>query len=284
MTIDRLFTYVIKVGAWLSALLLVWLGISLLRDSWTAIETLGVSFFLHWQWLPDRSEFGALAFIWGTVYSSVLALLLGIPTGVAVGFLSSRGLPLVPWYLRNFLRLVLDVTATLPSVVIGLWGIGNLLPLFGSSMLSAVLVLTIMIVPTIATLCRNACDDLPRSWRDSSLSLGMTIWETVIYLHLPAIRPALVSGAILALGRALGETMAVTMVIGNPTRPHPSWSLLSPATSITSLLANQFGEAIEPLHISALAYLALVLLLITIVANGLGWYLSMSQRHLFNRL
>jgi phosphate transport system permease protein len=281
LTIDRLFSYGVKGTAWLSSLLLLWLVLSLTIEALPAIGTIGIKFFLDWQWVPDRSQFGALAFIWGTVYSSILALALAVPTGLAVGLLSSRGLPLVPALVRNCLRLMIDVMVILPSVVIGLWGIYNLIPLFGSSMLAAVVVLTMMIVPTIATVCRNACDDLPRSWRDSSLSLGMTLWETAFNLYVPAIRPALFSGAILALGRALGETMAVTMVIGNPTRPHPSWSLFSPATSITSLLANQFGEAIEPLHLSALAYLALVLLVITLIANSVGWYLSMlSSRRL----
>lgn len=267
---DQLWTWGMRLGGWLSGGALLWLVGTVFWQAMPAIKRYGWTFLTSQVWILDTEEFGGLAFIFGSLVSSACALALALPLGIGIGILTSRQLPLIPPILRTIAQSLMVVMTTIPSVIIGLWGLTLLVPIFGASMFCAILVLTLMITPTIAEVCRSAYDEFPILLRNSSIALGLTFWETLWQLYIPANLSATLSAGVLALGRALGETMAVTMVIGNPTRPSVNWSLFAPAATIPSLLANQFGEAFMPIHISALMYLALVLFLMTTIANLLA--------------
>jgi phosphate transport system permease protein len=226
-------------------------------------------------------------FLAGTAISSTIALLLALPLGVFIAlFLSENFLP-VP--IRQTIRFVVELLAAIPSVVYGLWGIavvipivrqfGGLLsdnlgfiPLFegpptGNSTLTASLVLALMVLPTITAISRTALVSVPQTLREGSYAVGATRWETIFRVLLPTAAPGIVAATILAFGRAMGETMAVAMLIGNS--PRFNWSLLSPGGTLAGLLANQFGEA-KGLQISALMYAALALVLLTLLVNMIG--------------
>ncbi len=287
---QRLHNSIILLIAYASAGVLLWLLITLAVEAIPAVRLSGINLLLSEAWFPEQEEFGGKAFIFGSIASSLLALLGVVPLGVAVGVVSNSYLPVCPYWLRLLIISLVDLTASLPSVAIGFWGITVLLPLLnplqnwlnrqlgwlflfagsapsGASLLSASVLLVVMTLPLVASLCCSALNRLPPELRYSSMALGLTEWETIWQYCLPAIKRSILSSAILALGRALGETMAVTMVIGNPTRPSVNWSLIQPASTIPSLLANQFPEALQPLHISALMYLALILFGITLITN-----------------
>jgi phosphate transport system permease protein len=286
----RLHNSVISLIAYASAGVLLWLLITLAGEAVPAVMRFGINFLVAESWLPEQHEFGGKAFIFGSIASALLALLGVVPLGVALGVVSNSYLPVCPQWLRQLIIIIVELTASLPSVVIGFWGITVLLPLLnplqnwlnqqlgwlvlfggsppsGSSLLAASLLLVVMTLPLVASLCCAALNRLPPELRNSSMALGLTQWETMWQYCLPAIGRTILSSSILALGRALGETMAVTMVIGNPTRPRVNWSLIQPASTIPSLLANQFPEALQPLHISALMYLAVLLFGITLITN-----------------
>jgi len=286
----RLHNSLISLIAYASAGVLLWLVITLVWEAVPAIRLAGLSILWSESWLPEQQEFGGRALIFGSLISSLLALMVVIPLGVALAIAGNSYLPICPVCLRSAINTIVALTASLPSVVIGFWGLTVLIPLLnplqrwlnthlgwlflfggstpsGSSLLMASLLLVVMTLPLVASLCCSALNCLPSELSHSSLALGLNEWETLWQLCLPMLGRTIVSSGILALGRALGETMAVTMVIGNPTRPTVSWSLVQPASTIPSLLANQFPEALEPMHISALMYLALLLFGITLITN-----------------
>jgi phosphate transport system permease protein len=283
-----LFMVLTWVASATAVLTLLWILESIITPAWPAIQKTGVSFFTSTVWDVNRDRYGALPFLIGTTVSSLIALCIALPLGVFIAlFLSENFLPLG---VRQFIRFIVELLAAIPSVVYGLWGIavviplaqqfggylsdslGLFIPLFkgpasGNSMLTASLVLALMVLPTITAISRTALIAVPSNLREGSYAVGATRWETIFRILIPTAAPGIVAATILAFGRAMGETMAVAMLIGNS--PRLSMSLLSPAGTLAGLLANQFGEA-QGLQISALMYAALVLVLLTLLVNLAG--------------
>lgn len=264
-----------------------WIIFEILTSAWPAIHKFGLGFLTSSAWVPNRENFGVLPFIVGTATSSLIAILLAFPLGLSIAiFLSENFLPLP---VRHFVRFVVEMLAAIPSVVYGLWGIFVVIPIvkvfgawavvhlssvplfagpaYGNSMLTASIVLALMILPTLTAISRNALTAVPKTLREGAYALGATRWEAIFGVILPTAAPGVVAATILALGRAMGETMAVAMLIGNSSRL--SWSLLSPGGTLAGLLANQFGEA-EGLQTNSLMYAALILVVITLGVNLLG--------------
>lgn len=264
-----------------------WIIYEIVWGALPAIQKFGFGFLSSSSWVPNRDNFGVLPFIIGTAVSSLIAILLAFPLGVAIAiFLSENFLPLP---VRQAIRFVVEMLAAIPSVVYGLWGIFVVIPLvkifgqwavihlggipvfsgpaYGNSMLTASIVLALMILPTLTAISRNALTAVPKTLREGAYALGATRWEAILGVILPTAAPGVVAATILALGRAMGETMAVAMLIGNSSRL--SWSLLSPGGTLAGLLANQFGEA-DGMQINSLMYAALILVVITLFVNLLG--------------
>ncbi len=275
-------------AALLSAAVPFWMSGLIFNQAQPAIAKFGLSFLWTQDWNVDQSIFGALPYIYGTLVSSAIALVIALPIGVAVAVITSEDV--LPKWLQSPIAGLVELIAAIPSVIVGLWGRFILVPAlqpfqdflfnhfkwlpifntqpFGPSMLIAGIILAIMILPTIAAISREVLLALSQELRNGALALGSTQWETIWHITLPAAGSGIFGGASLALGRALGETMAVTMVIGNVTGI--DGSLLSPGNTIPALLANQFSEATDPVHIGALMYLALVLFLVTLTVNALA--------------
>ena len=252
-----------------------------------SIRAFGWSFLTTTEWNPVAGRFGALPYIYGTLVTSAIALLLAIPIGIGSAIFLAE---LSQRHLGAVVSFVMELLAAIPSIVYGIWGffvlapflrvyiepwlIQNLgyLPLFsgtpfGIGILNAGIILAIMVIPTIISISREVLMATPRSFREASLALGATRSEAIAVV-LDAARPGILGSIILALGRALGETMAVTMVIGNTNRI--TGSILSPGATMASIIANEFTEATEALYLSALIEIALVLFAITIVVNALA--------------
>jgi phosphate transport system permease protein len=260
----------------------------LFRNSELAREKFGLSFFVTRVWDPIAGQFGALPFIYGTVLTSVVALVISMPLGVGAAMFLSE---LAPPRISDSLTFVIELLAAVPSVIFGLLGIflvvpflrtavqpalqGTLgfLPLFqgpiyGVGFLAAGVVLAIMIVPFIVSISREALISVPADQREAALAVGATRWEATWQVVVPYARLGIFGSVFLALARALGETMAVTMVIGND--PRISASLFAPGYTVAAVIANEFTEATGELYIQALIELGLVLFLLTIVINGLA--------------
>jgi phosphate transport system permease protein len=257
-------------------------------ESWPAIARFGWRFVVTTDWDPVTESFGALPFVYGTLMSSVLALLIAVPLGLGAAIYLAE---LAPLWIRPPIGFLIELLAAVPSVVYGLWGIfvlapwlresvqpalaGSLgfLPLFqgppyGVGMLAAGLVLAIMIVPFVATVGREVLLAVPNHQREAALALGATPWETIRLAVLRYGRAGLVGAVLLGLGRALGETMAVTMVIGN--RPQIALSLFAPGYTMASVLANEFSEATSDLYLAALVEIGLLLFAVTVAVNALA--------------
>jgi phosphate transport system permease protein len=260
---------------------------------WPAFHKFGFGFFTGSDWDAVNGKFGAAPAIYGTIVTSLIALLIATPLAVGVAiFLSEFAPPLI----RQPIAFLVDLLAAIPSVVYGLWGIFVLVPFvrlhltpfikdtlhlgglpifdgpaYGYGMLSASLILAIMVLPYISAVTREVLLAVPRSQREAALALGATRWEMIWDAVLPYARTGIIGGIILGLGRALGETMAVTMVIGN--RPEISASLLAPGYTMASIIANEFSEATDDLHISALMAVGATLFLVTIIVNGIARWL-----------
>lgn len=261
-----------------------------------SIAKFGAGFLTSSSWDPVREEFGALPFIWGTVVSSIIALVLAVPVSLGVAIFLSE---LCPRKLQKPLGFLVELLAAIPSVVYGFWGVFvmvpwlrdsvepalirwfGFLPLFhgqplGFGMLAAGLVLAIMIVPTIASISREVLRAVPDTQREAAIGLGATPWDTIRRAVLPSARSGIVGAVILGLNRALGETMAVTMVIGN--RPKISASLLDPAYTMASVIANEFTEADKDVYISALSQIGLLLFGVALIMNLFARWLVASTR------
>lgn len=278
-------------GAYVSGALVVLLLAYILWEIGTrampAIERFGLGFLTSAVWDPGAAQFGVLAEIWGTLYSSVLALALAAFFGVAVAifltqdFLDAR--------LARVFRAVIEMLAAIPSVVYGLWGIYVVIPALrplatflsetfgwfpmfstsfsGPSMAPAVIVLAIMVLPTVAAISQDAFTLIPYKTKEAAFGMGTTRWEAITKVMLPTASSGIFASLVLGFGRALGETMALAMLIGNSNQI--SWSLFSPASTLASLLASQFPEA-SGLETEALMYAAIVLLVISLGVNVLG--------------
>lgn len=252
-----------------------------------SIRAFGFSFFTSLRWDPVHDVFGALPFIYGTLASSILALIISLPLSLGVAIFLSEISP--PWLMRP-VSFVIELLAAIPSVVYGLWGIFIMAPWlrrvedwlggvlgflpffqgqhFGIGLLAAGIILAIMILPTITAISREVLVTVPQPQREAMLALGGTRWETTVRVVLPYARVGIFGAAMLGLGRAVGETMAVTMVIGN--QPKISLSLFSPAYTMPSVIVNEFSEAVTSLHLSALMEIGLVLFAITLILNILA--------------
>jgi phosphate transport system permease protein len=286
-----------RLGTGAFALLLVvivcGIGAELWRQSHLAIEKFGWGFWITETWDPVSGEFGALPFIWGTLYSSVLALIISTPIALGIAIYLSE---LAPSWSRRPLSFLTELLAAIPSIVYGLWGIFVLVPwvrslelalpawvratpLFsgpplGVGMLSAALILAIMVVPFTATVAREVLKAVPVAQREAAYALGATRWEAIrAALHFA--RTGIIGAIMLGFGRALGETMAVTMVIGN--NPQVSWSLLAPQYTMAAVLANEFTEASDELYLHALVEIGLVLFAVTLIVNLLSRVLIWSM-------
>ena len=280
-----------RAACWLASALTVALLVFILGEilwkAWPAVSKFGFGFLTGIQWSPNRGLFGVLPVLIGTAASSLLALLFALPLGLAIAlFLSENFLPRP---VRQSIRFMVELLASIPSVVYGLWGIFVVVPLvqqygavlaeklgflplfagpaYGNSLLTASLVLALMVLPTITAISRNSLVAVPPTLREGAYALGATRWETILGVILPTAAPGIVASTILSFGRAMGETMAVAMLIGNSQRL--SWSLLSPSNTLSALLANQFAEA-EGIQVSALMYAAVILVVMTLAVNIAG--------------
>jgi len=284
---DRIFYGVLSASALVPPALILLFVIVLAYGAWPAIQEFRWHFLIStvWEPNPDREEYGALTFILGTLISSICALAIAAPVGIGVATFISE---VVPMRLRGFLRFIIEILATIPSVVYGLWGVFVLspwvmnklapvlsktlgfLPIFGEpkdprNMLCAILILSIMVLPMIVSVSLDSMRAVPINYREAALGLGATRWEMIRLAVWPSARSGFIGGGILALGRALGETMAVTMVIGNGHRI--SQSIFAASDTVASTIANQFAEAPSDLFTASLIELALLLFVITLAVN-----------------
>ncbi len=283
---NQAFTFLVYGFAAITVLLLFWMTWIIFGQAKPAIDKFGFSFIFSQEWDTGNDLYGALPYIYGTLVSSAIAILLAFPIGIAVSLITSENF--LPKSVRETLAFVVQLIAAIPSVIFGLWGIFvfapalqpaqnwlyqvfKWIPLFntedpsGFNMLTAGIVLAIMILPTLAAISRDVLLVTPKELRSASMALGSTRWETIFKVLLPTAFSGIISAAMLALGRALGETIAVTMLIGNSAQI--SASLLAPAYTIPSVLANEFAEAASALHTGALTYLALILFVLTLLVN-----------------
>jgi phosphate transport system permease protein len=293
---DRGFAAVVYAGSMLFALLIVGLFVELVLGSWPSIVKFGPAFIFSSSWDPITSKFGALPMIFGTVMTSLIAIVLAAFIGImAAVYLAD----FAPRWLGQPLSFLIELLAAVPSVVYGLWGLFVLAPfmrtvlgpalqhvlgwmplfsgpIYGVGLLTGGIILALMILPTVTAISRDVIAAIPRDLREASMALGSTRWETAIRVVLPAARVGIFGACVLALGRALGETIAVTMVIGN--RPEISSSLFAPSYTLASVIANEFTEATTSIYISALIELGLILFLVSMVVNALARLMIWSVR------
>lgn len=289
---DRIFHHTTWLFAFTVFALLAGIVASLLVGSLPAIKTFGFGFLFSSDWNPVTERFGALVPIFGTLATSFIALLIGIPVSFGIALFLTE---LSPRWLKRPLGIAVELLAGIPSIIYGMWGLFVLAPAFadhlepwiidhigsmaligplfqgppmGIGMLTAGLILAIMVIPFVASVMRDVFEVVPSMLKESAYGLGATTWEVVWHIVLPYTRTGVVGGIMLGLGRALGETMAVTFVIGNA--HELNFSLLMPGNSIASALANEFTEAIGKLYTSALIELGLILFFITFVVLALA--------------
>jgi phosphate ABC transporter, permease protein PstC len=290
---DKIYELLTAACALIVPALVIAIAIALFAAAWPAFSKLGASLVTSSNWDVGRGAFGAAPAIFGTLVSSAVALIIATPLALGVAIFLSEFSPV---WLRQPVGFLIDLLAAIPSVVYGLWGIFVLVPMlrehvmpflrdtlhlgstpffsgpaYGPSMLAAGVVLAIMALPYISAVAREVLLAVPRSQREAALALGATRWEMIRDAVIPYARSGIIGGIMLGLGRALGETMAVTMVIGN--RPEISASLFAPGYTMASLIANEFSEATNDLHLSALMAVGAVLFIITIIVNALARWL-----------
>ncbi|MEO7189431.1 MAG: phosphate ABC transporter permease subunit PstC [Vicinamibacterales bacterium] len=282
-TADRGFRWGTGAFALVLVVLVVSIAIVLWMESRLSIKAFGFNFWRTTTWDPVAGQFGALPFIWGTLYSSILAMLIAAPVALGIAIFTAE---LSPYWLRAPIVFLTEILAAIPSIVYGLWGIFVLVPFvrqiqlampewlgnfalfsgppYGVSLLAASLILAVMIVPYSSSVAREVLKAVPGAQREAAHALGATRWEaTRVALHYA--RTGIVGAVMLGFGRALGETMAVTMVIGNS--PQMSTSMFAPQYTMAAVIANEFKEAVEDLHLHALVEIGLVLFVITLIVN-----------------
>ena len=260
---------------------------------WGSLESMGRygwSFLVTSDWNPVKDEYGAFTAIYGTLVTSLLALLIAVPLGVGTAIFITEDI--IPLKIRTLIGLMVELLAAIPSVVLGLWAIFVMepfirpflqflhtalgwIPLFstdpmGPGIAPAVLILVVMILPIITAISRDSLDQVPMKLKQAAYGVGTTRWGAILNVMLPAAISGIAGGVMLALGRAMGETMAVTMIIGNSNTF--SWSVLAPGNTISAMLANQFGEA-DGSQVSSLMYAAFILMILTLAVNLLAQWL-----------
>jgi phosphate transport system permease protein len=288
--VDQGFRQLSIVLASIVGLVLLGILLTVLSGAHQAITTFGLRFITTSDWDPVGNNYGAFTAIYGTLVTSILALVIAVPLGVGTAIFITENL--IPLWLRQALGLMVELLAAIPSVVLGLWAIFVMepflrpllealhvylgwIPLFsttaqGPGVAPAILILVVMILPIITAISRDSLQQVPPELRQAAYGVGTTRWGAILRVILPAAVSGITGGVMLALGRAMGETMAVTMIIGNSN--NFSWSLLAPGNTISSMLANQFGEA-DGFQVSALMYAALVLMVLTLVVNILAQWI-----------
>ncbi len=300
---DAVFRHLTRACAVLLLILIVAMGWELVHYAWPAIDKFGLSFITSSSWDPVAGEFGAASSLWGTVASSLLAMIVAVPVSLGVAIFLTQ---MTPNFIRQPVSMAVELLAAIPSIIYGIWGLFVLSPwlafnvqpwitehlggwplvgvLFqgpplGIGIFTAGLVLSIMIIPFMTAVLCDIFATVPKNLKEASYGLGATRWEMVTQVVLPFTKVGIVGGFMLGLGRALGETMAVTFVIGNAHRLSPS--LFEPANTISSTLANEFTEATSEIYLSSLMYLGLVLFMLTFVvlvlARLLLWHLSSKE-------
>ena len=296
---DAVFRGVLTTAALAVPALLGFLVYELWIGSRPAIDRYGFGFITGSTWDPVTEEFGALPLIFGTLVSAAIALLIAVPLSLGVAIYLTE---FAPKWLRQPMAFLIELLAAIPSVVYGLWGIFVLIPvlkstvfpflrdtlsflpffqgpIYGNSMLAAGIILAIMVMPYIMSVSREVLNAVPASQREAALGLGATRWEAAWTAVVPYARSGIIGAVILGLGRALGETMAVTMLIGN--RNEIAASLFAPGYTMAAVIANEFSEATSDIHFAALTYVALVLFVVTVLVNALArlliWRVSRGQ-------
>ena len=292
---DAAFRQLTRAAAFGVLLLLTGVIVSLISGALPALRAFGFGFLTTERWNPVTEKFGALAPIYGTLVTSLIAMLIAVPVGLMIAFFLTE---LCPQWLRRPIGIAIELLAGIPSVIYGIWGLfvfapflqqtlqpflihtlGNvpgISPLFsgppyGIGMLTAGLILAIMVLPFITSISRDVFEAVPAVLKEAAYGVGCTTWEVVRYVVLPYARVGVIGGVMLGLGRALGETMAVTFVIGNAHRI--SASLLAPGTTISASIANEFTEAVGDLYTSSLIALGLILFVITFIVLAVARYM-----------
>ncbi|MBP2279572.1 phosphate transport system permease protein [Psychrobacter sp. PL15] len=289
---DAIFVNTTKVAALFVLLSLGAILLSLVIGAWPSMQAFGLDFYTSNNWDPVANEYGALAPIYGTLVTSAMALVIAVPISFGIAIFLTE---LCPPFLKKPLGIAIELLAGIPSIIYGMWGLFVFAPFFGNhiqpwltenlgglpiigklfvgvpmgiGLFTASLVLAIMIIPFIAATMRDVFAVVPALLKESAYGMGATTWEVMFKIVLPYTKAGVVGGIILGLGRALGETMAVTFLIGNTFNISPS--MFASGVSITSALANEFAEASDPLHLSALLHLGLILFMITFIVLSIS--------------
>lgn len=294
---DAGFRHLTRAAAITVLIILGGIIVSLIHGSWQALSTFGVGFLFVESWNPVTEKFGAIAPIYGTVVTSFIAMLIAVPVGLFIALFLTE---LCPIWLRRPIGTAIELLAGIPSIIYGIWGLfvfapflqqtvqpfliavfGNVPilstlfagPPYGIGILTAGLILAIMVLPFITSISRDVFEAVPPVIKEAAYGLGCTTWEVARYVVLPYTRVGVIGGVMLGLGRALGETMAVTFVIGNAHRI--SGSILAPGTTISATIANEFTEAVGDLYTSALIALGLILFVITFIVLAIARFMLM---------
>ena len=292
---DAIFRGLTKAAAILVLVLLGGVALSLIAGAWPALSTFGLSFVTSESWNPVTEKFGALAPIYGTIITSAIAIIIAVPIGIGIAIFLTE---LCPRPLRRPIGMAVELLAGIPSIIYGIWGLFVFAPFlqttvqpfiiwlfkgipglnglfagppYGIGLLTSAMILAIMILPFITSITKDVFDTVPSVLKESAYGIGCTTWEVTRRVVIPYTRVGIMGGVMLALGRALGETMAVTFVIGNAHRI--SASLFAPATTISATIANEFTEAVGDLYTSSLVALGLLLFIITFVILAIARYM-----------
>ena len=294
---DNVFRHLTRAAAAFVLLLLSGVILSLVIGSWPALTKFGAGFLVSERWNPVTENFGALAPIYGTVVTSLIAMLIAVPVGLMIAMFLTE---LCPQWLRRPIGIAIELLAGIPSIIYGIWGlfvfapflqetlqpflistlgeVPGIAPMFagppyGIGVLTAGLILAIMVLPFVTSISRDVFEAVPPVLKEAAYGVGCTTWEVVRYVVLPYTRVGVIGGVMLGLGRALGETMAVTFVIGNAHKV--SASLIAPGTTISATIANEFTEAVGDIYTSSLILLGLILFVITFIVLSFARYLLM---------
>jgi phosphate transport system permease protein len=294
---DAVFAGISRAAAILVLLILSGVAISLVVGSWEALSTFGFSFLTTESWNPVTEKFGALAPIYGTIVTSAIAILIAVPIGIGIAIFLTE---LCPRPLRRPIGIAVELLAGIPSIIYGIWGLFVFAPFvqttiqpfvinlfhgvpilsslfagppYGIGMLTSAMILAIMVLPFVTSITKDVFDTVPAVLKESAYGIGCTTWEVVRRIVIPYTRVGIMGGVMLGLGRALGETMAVTFVIGNAHRISPS--LFAPGTTISATIANEFTEADGELYTSSLIALGLILFFITLIILAIARYMLM---------
>jgi phosphate transport system permease protein len=292
---DIIFRNITRAAAIVVLVILGGVIIALISGAWPALRTFGFTFLIDESWNPVTERFGAIAPIYGTIVTSVIAMVIAVPVGLMIAVFLTE---LCPMPLRRPIGIAIELLAGIPSIIYGIWGLfvfapflqqyvqpglialfGNIPilstlfagPPYGIGMLTAGLILAIMVLPFITSISRDVFDAVPPVLKEAAYGVGCTTWEVVRYVVLPYTRIGVIGGVMLGLGRALGETMAVTFVIGNAHKI--SSSILAPGTTISATIANEFTEAVGDIYTSSLIALGLILFVITFIVLAIARYM-----------